>query len=220
MDAIVDKKPAKLISITPPRMNVMKVHIKGTSPLMIAKFSAKAQNKIKADHEAGGTSKTKKKREARSFEDDVQNARHISLEGWDGLNASAFRNAMIDACRAAGFVMTRAKLAIFCLADGYDREDGVPLVRIVSDQSFEASIMPVRNSNGSMDLRARPRWSEWRMTVTLKHDLDILSQEDVLNLMHRVGVQVGVGEGRPYGREGYGMGLGLFEITGVESWNG
>lgn len=216
----LDLKAARPAAITPPRMNTLVVSIKGTAPLMIAKFSAKAQNKIKADQEAGSAAKTKKNRAARDFTADVEAARHISTEGWDGLNASAFRNAMIDACRAAGFVMTKAKLAIFCIAEGVDREDGAPLVRIKSPKPFETSIMPVRNSNGGMDLRARPRWPEWEMDVKLRHDLDILSVDDVVNLMLRVGMQVGVGEGRPYGREGNGMGLGLFDIVQVVQQGG
>jgi len=211
MDQIVASKTA---IITPPRMNMLTITIQGTSPLLIAKFSAKAQNKIKADQEAGAAAKTRKKRDARNFEEDCAASRHISAEGWDGINASAFRNALIDACRAAGFVMTKAKLAVFCVAEGYDREDAAPLVRIIGDEP-EMTIIPCRNSNGSMDLRARPRWNEWKMNVTLRHDLDILSQDDIINLMLRVGLQVGVGEGRPYGREGNGMGMGLFEIVSV-----
>jgi hypothetical protein len=209
------KKTETEVVITAPRMAVAKFSIVGEAPLMVAKFSTKAKNKIEADHRAGGAAKTKKNREARNFEADTEAARHISAEGWDGVAAAAFRNAMIDACRAAGFVMTRAKLAVFCVADGNDAEDGTPLVRIHSKKAFEQSIMPVRNASGVMDLRARPLWREWSMTVTLRFDQDILSLENITNLLLRVGMQVGIGEGRPYGREGNGMGFGLFRLEKV-----
>src|SRR4029434_3765307 len=109
-------------------------------------------------------------------------------------------------------VMTRAKLAVFCEAEGYDAEDGTPLVRIHSSLGHEQSSMPVRNASGVMDLRSRPLWREWSMNVRLRYDQDILSQQDIINLMLRVGLQVGVGEGRPYGREGNGIGFGLFQL--------
>lgn len=214
------KEEPEVIRITPLRMGMVGFHIEGTAPLMIAKFSDKAKTKIKADHEAGSAGRTKKNREARKFDDDTNNARHIGQgedgDSWDGIAASAFRNASIDACRAAGFVMTRAKLAVFCEADGYDTTDSTPLVRILSDKPFEQSIMAVRNSNGGMDLRARPKWLEWRMFVRIRHDLDILDEAAIVNLMNRVGHQVGIGEGRPYGRMGNGMGFGLFKIVSVQ----
>lgn len=212
MNVNVAEPAVKTVVITPPRMSTVEFVIKGTAPLMVAKFSSKAKNKMKAVHEAGSTSKSKRVREARDFDVDVNQARHIATEGWDGVHASAFRNAMIDACRTIGYKMTHAKLAVFCVADGYDAEDGTPLVKILSEKPFETSIMHVRNATGVPDLRARPMWREWGMVVTIKHDLDMLSVEDVVNLLSRVGAQVGIGEGRPNGRSGNGMGFGMFDI--------
>lgn len=204
-----------ILTITPPNMAVIKFFIEGTAPLMVAKFSQKAINAIKEAHETGSASKTRKKREARDFEADALGARHLSFDGWDGVNASSFRNAAIDACRAAGFVMTRAKLCIFCEADGYDIESNEPLVRIIAAEPT-TSTMAVRNASGVMDLRARPMWPEWKMEVRIRFDQDILTQQDIVNLMARVGMQVGIGEGRPFGREGSGIGYGLFKINAWE----
>ena len=83
----------------------------------------------------------------------------LGKEGWDGIPATAFRNAMVSACRVAGFPMTRAKLSVFIEAAGYDRETFDPLVRITkgSPRYHEA---PVRNSTGVVDLRARPLWED------------------------------------------------------------
>jgi hypothetical protein len=204
------------VKIPPLRMAKIDFHIIGTAPLMVCKFSAKAQHKMERAQEAGSAAKTKKNRDARNFAADCDAARHIFIDGAgeenDGISAAAFRNASIDACRAAGFVMTKAKLGIFCEPDGFDREDGTPLVRILSDAPFEMSKMAVRNANGSMDIRARPMWREWKMIVRLRFDLDIFSTEDIANLLRRVGEQVGIGEGRPFGSTGFGMGCGLFTI--------
>jgi len=207
------------VRIMPLRMAKMEYHIRGVAPLMIAKFSTKAQHKMEATQEAGSAAKTKRVRDARNFAADAEAARHVFIDGageeCDGISAAAFRNAMIDACRAAGFVMTKAKLGVFCEPDGFDREDGTPLVKIISDQPYELSKMAVRNANKSMDIRARPMWREWRMIVKLRFDLDIFSENDIANLLRRVGEQVGVGEGRPFGSTGFGMGYGLFSIEQI-----
>lgn len=210
------KPAAKEFSISPPKMWTMHFGITGTSPLMVARFSEKAQTAIREKQEAGSTAKSKKNRSARDFELDFNQARHVSVEGWDGVNASSFRNAAIRACAAAGFVMTRAKLAIFCEADGYDKVDAVPLVRIISDSEPLMTVMPVRNASGVMDLRSRPRWDEWKMNVRIRFDADILTDDDVTNLMMRVGMQVGIGEGRPFGTVGSGIGYGLFKVVAAE----
>jgi hypothetical protein len=40
----------------------------------------------------------------------------------------------------------------------------------------------------------------------------MLSDTDVVNLISRVGLQVGIGEGRPDSKQSAGLGYGLFEI--------
>ena len=40
----------------------------------------------------------------------------------------------------------------------------------------------------------------------------MLTEEDVVNLMARVGMQVGIGEGRPDSKASAGLGNGLFQI--------
>ena len=197
--------------ITPPKMEVVHIRIVGDSPLVINKFSAKAKAEMIANQEAGSSAKTKKKHESKDFEATGNAARHVSSEGWDGIHAAAFRNAAISACRAAGFVMTKAKLAIFVEADGYDREDLTPLVRLTSGEP-EIITSPCRNATGVIDLRPRPHYFPWAATVRVRHDADILSTTDVCNLFARVGCQVGIGEGRPDSKQSAGQGNGLFRL--------
>lgn len=199
------------IVITPPDIQVVRLDIKGTAPLVINKFSAKAQETMMATQMAGSTSKARKQREAKDFEALYNGARHISTEGWDGIHAAAFRNAAISSCRAAGFVMTRAKLAIFIEPDGFDADDMTPLVRITEGKP-QMVISPCRNETGVIDLRPRPTYFPWAATLTIKFDAGILTSTDVANLMLRAGVQVGIGEGRPDSRKSAGLGNGLFEI--------
>lgn len=207
------EKAEKVLRISPPNMAVARFTIRGTAPLMTARFSKKAE--IMASQAEGNPAKNRKARGAKDFAADAQAASYIAREGWYGMHAAAFRNACISACRVSGYKMTIAKLSIFALADGYDREEGVPLVRITKGEP-QMSVMPVRNRTGVLDMRSRPMWPEgWEMKVGMRYDADQFSLTDITNLLMRVGMQVGVGEGRPDAKEGNGLGYGLFDIVEV-----
>lgn len=203
---------AQTVVITPPRFDNAVIHIRGTSPYMQHNFAQKAIAQIEATQREGSRSRKGRKRDARDFEADYEAAKHISEEGWCGIPATAFRNAMISACRLAGFAMTRAKLSIFVVADGMDRDGHTPLVRIIGDPEPPGEPQPVRNESGVVDLRMRPIWRRWELMLGLRWDADQFSASDVLNLVARAGMQVGVGEGRPDSPNSNGLGNGCWEV--------
>lgn len=199
----------KQVTIKAPDFRVAEFRIVGTAPYVQHRFHAKGE--IMATQAAGSQAKSKRKREPKDFDSLYQKAMHRSREGWCGIPAGAFRNAMISACRTVGYKMTHAKLAAFVLADGYDADDGTPLVRIEGNPRRHTS--HARNDNGSVDIRVRPMWDEWSATVRVRFDADMFSEADVANLLMRVGAQVGLGEGRPDSKNSAGMGWGLFEFA-------
>jgi hypothetical protein len=211
------KAPAKshsvtteTVHITAPKLQIAEFEIVGTAPFVQLRFSEKAINTMKAKHEAGSQATKKKAKEARDFNEDFEQAKHVSDEGWCGIPAAAFRNAMISACRLVGFKMTLAKLSVFTLPDGFDRVDGVPLVKIKGTP--EPSIMHARNATGVCDLRVRAKYWPWSAVVKVQYDADQFSATDVANLMTRVGAQVGIGEGRHDSKMSAGMGWGTFVL--------
>lgn len=208
-DGLVRKVEA--VAISKPNFQIIAVNIKGTAPYMQARFSAKVMQGLMTKMEAGSTAQKGKKREARDFDSDFRDAQHISTEGWNGIPASAFRNACIDACRAVGFHMTKAKMSIFIEADGLDAVDGTPLVKLQAGKP-EKTEMIVRNATGVVDVRVRPMWREWGATVTIRYDGDQFTATDVINLMLRAGAQIGIGEGRPFSKDSNGLGYGIFEV--------
>lgn len=198
------------VTIKPPKIETAKFRIVGTAPYVQARFSAKAMQAMHEKHEAGSTANKKKARVARDFDDDYEQAKHISTEGWVGIHAGSIRAAMISACRLVGFKMTLAKLSVFVEADGFDKVDGVPLIKI--EGTPEKTEMAVRNQTGVVDLRVRPMWREWAANVRIRYDADQFTLQDITNLMMRVGSQVGIGEGRPDSRDSAGMGWGCFRL--------
>ncbi|HUV96057.1 MAG TPA: hypothetical protein VMV98_01185 [Acidobacteriaceae bacterium] len=199
------------VQIKAPNLKTTVFRIIGTAPFVQAKFAEKSKNMIRETQMAGTVARGKKVREAKDFDATCDAAVHYSRDGWVGIPAGAFRSGMISACRLVGFKMTLAKMSVFVEADGFDRDEGTPLVRLIADK-YRRVDMHVRNATGVIDLRSRPMWDEWQADVRVKYDADQFSIEDVSNLMARVGQQVGIGEGRPDSKSSAGMGWGTFRL--------
>lgn len=205
-------KATEILQIKAPNIQTAEIEVEGVSPLVQNKFSAKAKAKMMDNMAAGSTAKSKKVREARDYDEDFRQAQHISEEGWIGLPAPAFRSAMISACRLVGFQMTKAKLSVFVLHDGIDAEDGTPLVRLIADAPERHEAL-VRMNFTSTDIRIRPMWRQWGAKVRVQWDADQFTLNDVVNLLDRAGLQVGIGEGRPDSKTSTGMGWGQFRVV-------
>lgn len=210
------KKRAKekhTIVIKPADIRLLEIPIIGAAPYVQHKFSAKAKAEMIAIHEGGSTAK-KPKRTKRDFDAEWAEATHVSTEGWFGIPSMSFRAAAIRACKLRGFEMVTAKCCIFIVADGYDNE-GSPLTRIYGKRDKIMSY--VRNSGKTTDLRQRPIWHEWEATVTVEYDYDMFRPDDIVNLVHCAGRQVGIGEGRALSPSSLtGMGWGFYRVATVE----
>ena len=204
------KKPTVSLQIPAPNFHQAVFRLIGDAPYVQAKFSEKAKAQIREKMLGGSQSKKGRAREPRDFDADYKNAMHISREGWNGIPASCFRQACISACRLVGFKMTLAKLALFVEADGYDKDEGTPLIKIQGKPHKHEQ--HVRNATGVVDLRVRPMWDKWHANLTVRWDADLFSATDILNLLNRVGQQVGIGEGRPDSKQSSGQGWGLFHV--------
>lgn len=200
------------VKIRPPNMQTAVFQLIGTAPLVQNAFSNKARQEMLDKHIAGPTAKSKKTRVAKNVEELMEGAIHRSREGWIGISAAALRCGSISACRLVDFKMTLAKLSIFIEADGYDAGDGTPLVRLIAEKPIRTE-MATRNANGMPDIRIRPMWTEWRIAPRIRFDADQFSLQDITNLISRVGLQVGIGEGRPDSKNSAGMGWGMFRLA-------
>lgn len=195
--------------ISAPKFATTDFFIRGTAPLVIERFSKKAE--LMAKMAEGSTAKSKKERSARDYDKEAEDARYRSGDGWEGVNAAAFRAGMISACRLVGFKMTLAKLSVFVEADGFDLQDGIPLVRVYGKS--ETYTAHTRNATGVVDVRSRPMYREWAIKLRVRFDADQFTVQDVYNLVARVGGQVGLCEGRPDSKSSAGCGFGTFEVV-------
>lgn len=199
------------LTIARPNLQTIHISIRGTAPYVQNKFSAKGRQEMLQAQMDGAKSKNRKKVEPRDPDADYEGAIHYSTEGWIGIPAPAFRSACIRACQLVGIHMTMGRMSVFIEPDGFDLDDGTPLVRIEGEPERLESV--VRIGQGTAYVAIRPMWREWSATVRVTYDGDQFSAQDVVNLMHRAGLQVGVGEGRPFSKKSDGQGWGTFEIV-------
>lgn len=208
------KKKAETTSevvIKPLKIHYMKVQIEGTAPYLQNRWTDSAVGKLRSKMAEGTKSAQKRKsKEARKFDGEYMEAMHVSTQGWAGIPTAAFRGALISACKLVGFAMTQAKLAIDIIPDGYDAH-GYGLVRIYGEP--ENSEMLVSNATGVPDIRCRPIWKSWGVTLGVSYDADIFSVIDISNLINRAGAQVGIGAGRPDSKRSIGLGYGKFALV-------
>jgi hypothetical protein len=200
------------VSISPPKFKTVSFLITGTAPYVQCRFSEKAKNNMRGKHAAGSQGNKVIKKEPKDFELLFKQSQH-KCDGWNGIPASAFRAAMIDACRLVGFKMTLAKLSIFVEGDGLCDYDQIPLVKLLNTQPEKIESI-AWNETGVPDIRVRALFPiGWQAEPRIKFDLDQFSVEDITNLLMRVGQQVGIGEGRPNSKKSFGMGWGHFELS-------
>jgi len=200
------------VTITEPKFQIAEFLIEGDAPLVMNAFPSKAKAAMRAAQEGGGK-RAKGKKEPKDFDLCYRESSHQIDEKTYGIPASAFRSACISACRVAGFPMTRAKLSIFIIADGYDKGEGTPLVAITKGKP-KMVVHHVRNETGVCDLRPRAMWDPgWQAKVRIRYDTEQFQLKDVAALLMRVGLQVGILEGRADSKKSCGMGWGSFVIV-------
>lgn len=201
------------VEIAAPNLKIAEFTIRGDSPLVQSRFSQKAKEIMIRVQEAGGKAGNRKKREPKDFNAVYEGSMYKGPKGERGICASAFRSAMIDACRMAGYKMTKAKMSVFVEPDFFDKDEFTPLVKITKGKPHRHD-EPVTVGMGSTDIAARGMWAPgWEAKVRVKYDSDQFSVTDVTNLLMRAGLQVGIGCGRPFSSNSSGCGWGTFEIV-------
>lgn len=175
----------------------MTFSIRGTSPLIMHKWSEKAKATMRGKQQDGRKTKT---REKRVPEEEAKAATYTTEDGQIGIPGMAFKRALIDAAhKDIGIEKTLVKKAVFLVTDDPDK-----VLPIHCSEPIIREDM-VRVGMGSADLRYRPEFVEWSCPITLEVDSELLQSDDILALVDRAGFGVGICEWRPekggeYGR--------------------
>lgn len=214
----IPKSTSTTGTIKAPNFAEADIYVVGTSPLVIHRFSTKTKLEMKQKMEQGKSASSRKTREPKKTDDLYEEARYRSAEGWDGFHAGAMRRALISACRLVGFRMTLAKLSVFVVEDGWDKDEPqIPLCRIYGTSEKLESMARVETGQPYVTVRAA--FYRWKSKLKIRFDADQFTVDDVINLTARVGAQVGLAEGRYDSKASPGLGWGCFEITDSKRWN-
>lgn len=192
------ESPAPAIQI--PALNIRRISLVlvGDSPLICHAWSHKA----KAQMLAKQMKKAKSAKEAKNPEQDYAESLYRLPGGGYGFPSIGFKAAAVDACSHVDGVTKVLARGAFHIDGEYVRIDGTPAMR--EDM--------VRIGMGTADIRYRGQFSEWRATVPIRYNANVLSAEQIANLFNVAGFGVGVGEWRPQ-RDGM---HGLFHVATTE----
>jgi hypothetical protein len=204
-----DRIAPSRVKIEPPKLQTVTLNILGTSQLVQNRFSAKARAKMEATQRQGSTAKARKARPPREFEADYKAAMYVSEKGWHGMPCTAFKAAMVSACRLTDASMELGKISLFVEPDGLDATDGTELVKIEGKPTQR--IDHVRHMM-TTNLAVRAAFWPWKAKLRITFDSERFQLSDVINLLMRAGLQVGIGEGRPGSKRSVGMGWGRFSV--------
>lgn len=191
-----------VLSIPSPNIQLLKVRITGTSPLMTHKWDEKAKKMMRDKH---GGKAVKPGRAIRVPEDEFEAAKYKmpGKDGRCGFPATGIKAAMVrGADNIPDLPMTKVRGMFFVNGEIVD---DIPLVEIKGRCEPVMAEHLVRLNGKSADLRYRPVWNEWHMDLEIQYCAFIVTAEQIVNLLALAGFSVGIGEYRPEKSGTYGM---------------
>ena len=216
---MASKKQMETFQIPALNSKLMKVKIKGTSPIIFHKWDEKAIKMI-LDKQL---KKAQKGREVRDPQADFISSFYKNADNQVYIPARNIKQAIVGSARFInGIPMTVLRGTVFVWGESDKQEvlllnKGKPIVvsgkvkefaegestveNIVGHDEEDANIQMrqdmVTVGMGSADIRFRGQIQEWEAEVMIQYDADILSAEQILNLLQRAGFSQGLGEWRP-----------------------
>lgn len=202
------------VGIVLPNLNIelMEITIVGDSPLIVHAWDQK-QKQAMLDKMM---KKAKQARETRDPLADFNASLYRLADGGYGFPSVGFKSAAVTACTSvAGITKVAARQAFHILGEDVD-VTGVfegtrarhNLVRIDGGPPSMRED-PVRVGMGSSDLRYRGEFANWSARLLVRFNANVLSTEQLMNIINVAGFAVGVGEWRP---ERDGM-SGMFHVA-------
>jgi len=200
-------KAKEALQVLAPNFRALTLTLNSTSPgLIVHRFAEKAKKEMLDKMMA--TSRVKKKRAPKDPQaefigslylldkkgeryDATAIPKKLTPEMRYGFPANGFKKAMVSACRVTeGLSMAEAKQLFFVVGDVGD------LIEIKSKKMPQMAEDVVRVSM-STDIRYRGWFPEWTAGLRIEYDADRVTTEDIVNLLRKAGMQVGIGERRP-----------------------
>lgn len=183
---------------------VFEVPIRGTSPLIVNRWSEKAKQMMLDKQQTAARAKKAPKDPVANFEA----SRYRFADGGDGFPATAFKAAIVHAGRLFdGITQVQLKQTVVVFGEGDEQ-----LVRLDYGAVTMREDTP-RNATGVADLRYRAQYWPWSAVLQVRTIAGQFDAESVLALVDAAGIG-GVGEWRPTAPKSATGTFGCFEVVG------
>lgn len=179
------------------------VTVRGLTPLLVNRFPETAIEQI----EASQTGSARMKKAPRNPEVEFNNTRYLDDKGRDCLPAAAFKEAMVRAVSYIdGMAMTEARGAFFVDADL------IPL-RCSPPRMHKSRVVLNRKTTS---IAYRACYDEWEADLPISYQENVITAEQLINIIELAGYAVGVGAWRPQCKGQFGR----FEIKKTANHSG
>lgn len=172
-------------------LRTVNLRIVGDSELITHAWSEKAKTQMR-DKQMG---KAQQKKEPKNPEQEYESAFYRTPDGTPAMVTIAFKAAAVNAAtQVSGLTKTFLRGAFHVMGE---------LVPIEGEPRMREDM--VRIAMGTADIRYRPGFSSWAVTLPLRYSTRSVTLEQIIHLFNQAGFSVGVGEWRPEKDGSYGM---------------
>jgi len=183
--------PQQVVAIPAMELREATFTLIGTSPLIVHNWSEKAKRQLREKHAKAA----RQGREKRDPEAEFQSSLYKISDKVHGFPVRAFKRAAGDAWTHVEGLRKGIILGSFHIINGVSSKDGDLLPLEYSDLRKREDM--VRVSMGAADLRYRGEYIGWKVNVTVRYNVRVISLEQILNICNVAGFAKGIGEMRP-----------------------
>jgi hypothetical protein len=179
------------VELPPLQIKTLEITLIGDTPLITHRWSEKAKKQMldKQMKKASGA------KEAKDPEKDFRESLYALEDGTYGFPAIGFKAAAVTACTSIGGITKIAARQAFHVEGEY--------VTLFGSEPEPREDM-VRVGMGTADIRYRGQFWPWWTVLTINHNSNVMSAEQIMNMLNTAGFAVGVGEWRPEKDGSYG----------------
>lgn len=198
-------KEPEAVSISIPAMQIQLVTFKlvGDAPLICHRFSEKAKKTI-ADKQQG---KAVAGRQPKDPKAEYESCFYYTDDGKYGFPATAFKSAAETASTSLKGLISKTLIKQSHHVNGRIVEIKYKKVEMVEDT------VRIGGMNKVADLRYRPYFYDWSITIQIRYNARALTVEQLVNLYNVAGFAVGIGEWRPEKKGGGSFGTFHVEVA-------
>jgi len=170
----------------------MQVKIKGVTPLLMEKMDPTVAERYdkKKSHQTV-------KEDTRSEEEKLKDKIHYTEDGNIGFPAAGFKQGMVEVAPYLDMYKKHVRGSVRVLGNI------IPID--FEKQTVNTAIGKTSGRNQSPRLIKRPEFRGWSCTLDIIYNADVLSAEQIVNLLNWAGFQQGLGGWRPECEGTYGQ---------------